>query len=202
MVMMAMWQGLERDSISAGNTRLLMIFIFIVALSMFAQAVVVIIAAVGAAKTQKRLLAIAEELHTRATPIINTAEELIRETLPKVKTISDNFVDVSHVVREKAHQFEATLTDVNSTVTDVNKKAKAQAARVDSMVSTALTATGALAEMIHQGIRTPVREAVGVVNGFKAGIDVLLKKSGGFANSASVRKKTAIEVYKDDRGGM
>jgi hypothetical protein len=70
------------------------------------------------------------------------------------------------------------------------------------MVSTALTATGALAEMIHQGIKTPVLEVVGVVNGFKAGIDVLMSKSKGFANSASVRKGTAISLYKDDRDGM
>ena len=192
MLTIAMWQGLENDSISAGNTKWLMIFIGLVALSMVAQAVVVIIAAVGAAKTGKRMLAIAEELHTRATPILNTAEELVNETVPKVKTISSNLVDASEVIKKKAREFDSTLTDVN-------QKTKAQVARVDGMISTGLTAAGTLAEMIHQGIRTPVREAVGVVNGFKAGIDVLLSKSKGFANSASVRNKTAISLYDNDR---
>lgn len=192
MFMMAMWQGLQSDSISAGNTKWLMIFIGLVAVSMAIQAVVVIAAAVAAMKTQKRVLAIAEELHTRATPIINSAEDMVRETLPKIKIISDNVVVATGVVKAKAQEFDSTLTDVNV-------KTRAQVARVDGMVSTALTATGALAEMIHQGIRTPVKEALGLVNGFKAAIDVLMSKSKGFANSSSVRKKTAIALYKDDR---
>jgi len=194
MLMMAMWQGLQGDPISAEDTKWLMIFVGIVAVSMLMQAVVVIAAAIGATKTQNRILAIAEELRERAAPIIESAESLVKETLPKIRTISDNLVEASQVVKAKAHEFDTTLTDVN-------QKTRAQVARVDGMVSSALTATGALAEMIHKGIRTPVVEVVGVVNGFKAGLDVLLKKSGGFANSASVRKKTAIALYKDDQAG-
>jgi peptide subunit release factor RF-3 len=159
MLTIAMWQGLQNDSISAGNTRLLMIFVGVVAASMFMQTVFVILTAIGAAKTQKRVLQIAEEFHTRATPIIDKAEDLVKETLPKIRTITDNLVEASAVVKAKALQFDT--------------------------------------EMIHKGIRTPVVEALAVVNGFKAGIDVLLRKSGGFANSASVRKNTAISLYKD-----
>ena len=195
MLTMAMWQGLESDSISAGNTKWLMFFVGLVAVSMLAQAVVVIVAAVGAAKTGKRLLAIAEEFHTRATPILDSAEGLVKETVPKIKTISNNLVDASEVLKAKAHQFDSTLTDVN-------QKTKAQVARVDSMISTGLTAAGSLAEMIHQGIRTPVREAVGVVNGFKAGLDVLLSKSKGFANTSSMRNKTALTMYDKDHAEL
>lgn len=192
MLMMAMWQGLQNDSISAGNTKWLMIFVGLVAVSMLIQAIVVIVAAMAAMKTQKRVLAIAEEIHTRATPIINDAEDLMKDTMPKIRTISNNLVDATNVVKAKAVEFDATLADAN-------KRTRAQVARVDGMVSDGLTKAGALAEMIHKGIRIPVTEAVGVVNGFKAGLDVLFSKSGGFANATSVRRKTAIEVYKDDR---
>ena len=167
---MAAWQGLQSDSISAGNTRLLMIFVGIVALSMFLQAVVVIVAAIGATRTQKRVLTIAEELRSRATPIIDKAEDLVTLTLPKIYTISDNLLEASEIVKSKAHEFDVTLKDANL-------RTRAQVARVDGMVSTALTATGALAELIHKGIRTPLVEVSGVVNGFKAGIDVLFSKS-------------------------
>jgi hypothetical protein len=188
MWMMAAWQGLQNDSISAGNTRLLMIFVGIVALSMFVQAVVVIVAAIGATKTQKRVLAIAEELRTRATPlidkaipIIDKAETLVEATLPKIQTISNNLVETSEIVKAKAKEFEVTLTDVNV-------KTRAQVARVDGMVSTALTATGALAEIVHKGIRTPLVEVSGVVKGFKAGIDVLFSKSKPKAKSVAMTK--------------
>lgn len=186
MFVLATWQGLQNDSISSGNTRLLMIFVGIVALSMASQAIVVIFAAIAARKTQSRVLQIAEELRARATPIIDSAEALINDTLPKVRTITDNLLEASHIVRAKAQEFDSTLTDAN-------KKTRAQVARVDGMVTTALTATGALAAMIHQGIRTPVIEAIGVVNGLKAGIDVLLSKSKSFG-----RKPTSIQVYKGD----
>lgn len=191
MLMMAIWQGLQNDTISAGNTRLLMIFIGIVALSLLAQATVVIIAALGASKVLKQMLILTKELHVKAMPILKTTEELIKETAPKLKTISDNLVATSSVVKAKAQELESTLTDVNH-------KTKTQVARVDSMISTALTATGALAEMIHQGIKTPVVEALGVVNGFKAGINVLVSKSRGFANAGSIRRKTAMTLYDDD----
>jgi hypothetical protein len=173
MVLMAMWQGLESDSISAGNTRLLMIFIGIVALSMLTQAIVVAFLAVGAKRTQARMLTIVEELRGRALPILGTAEDLLRETAPMVKTITENLLETSHVVRSKAHELDATLTEAN-------QRAKAQMARVDGMVASGLNATGTLVELIHQGVRKPVLEISGLVNGFKAGLDVLLSKSKGF----------------------
>jgi hypothetical protein len=176
MWMMAAWQGLHNDSISAGDTHLLII-LWIVAGSMLAQAVVVIVAAVGATRTQKRVLIIAEELRAKATPlidkaipIIKKAEILVEVTLPKIEKISDNLVETSEIVKSKAKEFDVTLTDVNL-------KTRAQVARVDGMVSTALTATGSLAEIVHKGIRMPLVEMSGIVNGFKAGIDVLFSRS-------------------------
>jgi hypothetical protein len=195
MAMMAVWQGLQGDSISGVNTRLLMIFVGVVAVSMAAQAMVLIAAGIAARKTQIRILEIAEELRGRANPILDNAEVLIKETLPKIRTISDNLVEASEVIKSKAKELDSTLTEVNA-------KTKIQVARVDGMITTALTAAGALGAMVHQGIKTPLVEALGVVNGFKAGLDVLLSKSRGFANSASVRNKTAIALYQDDRTGM
>jgi hypothetical protein len=175
MAMMALWQGLETDSISAGNTRLLMIFVGIVALAMLSQAIIFAFMALGAKRTQARVLVIAEELRARAIPIIDTAEDLIKETVPKMKTITENLLETSHIVRAKAQEFDVTLTDAN-------RRAKAQIVRVDGMVETALTATGALAEMIHQGVRKPVLEISGLVNGVKAGLNVLLNKSKSFGS--------------------
>jgi hypothetical protein len=165
----------------------------VVALSMFAQAIVVIFAAIAARRTQERVLAIAEELRMRAAPIIDNAEALVKDTLPKIRTISDNLLEASHVVRAKAVEFDSTLTDAN-------KRTRAQVARIDGMVSTALTATGSLAALIHQGIRTPMVEVVGLVNGFKAGLDVLLSKSN--AARSPVKKTTSIAVYKGEEAGM
>jgi hypothetical protein len=177
MAMMALWQGLETDSISAGNTRLLMIFIGIVALSLLSQAILFAFMALGAKRTQARVLAIAEELRARAIPILDISEDLIKDTVPKVKTITQNLLETSHIARAKATEFDATLTDAN-------RRAKATIVRIDDMVENALTATGALAEMVHQSVRKPVLEVSGLMNGLKAGLNVLLSKSKSFGSLA------------------
>lgn len=165
-----MWQGLQSDSISAGNSRLLMIFVGVVALSMFVQMVVVIAAAVGASRTQKKVLQIVEDLRSRATPMIDKAESLVIATLPKIHSIGDNLLETSQIVKTKAQELDVTIGDVNM-------RTRAQVVRVDGMVTTALTATSALAEMVHKGVRTPLLEVSGVVNGLKAGMEVLFTKS-------------------------
>ena len=77
--------------------------------------------ALGAKRTQARVLVIAEELRARALPIIDTAEDIIQDTVPKVKMITENLLETSHMVRAKAVEFDATLTDAN-------RRAKAQIA--------------------------------------------------------------------------
>src|ERR1700730_1001690 len=171
----ALWQGLETDSISAGNTRLLMIFIGIVALAMLTQAIVVLVMALGAKRAQTRVLAIAEELRARALPIMNAADDLMRDTVPKVKVITENLLETSHVVRAKAVEFDGTLSDAN-------QRAKMQVAAIDGMVASAWTPTEALAERVHQGVRKPLLEVSGLVNGFKAGLHVLMSKSKEFGS--------------------
>jgi hypothetical protein len=75
-------------------------------------------------------------------------------------------------VRSKAQDFDATMTDVNL-------KTRAQVARVDGMVTSVLNTTADIAETIQRGIRIPVREFSGLVNGLKAGLDVLVGRAKG-----------------------
>jgi hypothetical protein len=164
------------DSISSGNSRLLMIFIGIVAFSMLVQAVVVIVIAAGAAKTTKRMLQIAEEVHAKALPLPHETRGLIQDTSPKIKIITENFVETSHIVRSKAQEFDATASDVN-------KKTRAQVDRVDEMVSSVLNTTAEITSNLQKAVRVPVREFSGLMNGLKAGLDVLVGRARSFGSS-------------------
>ncbi len=54
-------------------------------------------------------------------------------------------------------------------------------ARVDGIVGKTLTATAEIMATIEHTVRVPVREVAGIVNGIKAGLDVLVGKvKGGF----------------------
>lgn len=169
-----MWlQVQDPGSLSSGNSKLLMLFVAMVAVAMMAQAVALIVMAIGAAKARKRGLEIAEEIRSKIMPVIDGAHELIRDTAPKVKVITENLVETSYVVRAKAEEFDVTLSDAN-------KRTRKQVERVDDMVSSALTAVGEIAGSLQHSIRVPMREVAGVVAGFKAGVDVLVGRVKSF----------------------
>ncbi|MBS1820418.1 MAG: hypothetical protein JST61_00340 [Acidobacteria bacterium] len=167
----------DAGSISSGNSRLLMFFVGMVAVAMAVQALVVVFVAIGAAKARKRLMAIVEEVREKALPAIDSTRNLVHDLQPKVRTIADNFVETSHVVRSKAQDF-------NATITDVNQRARAQTERVDDMVSSVLDTTAGIASTIQKGVQVPVREFHGIMSGLKAGLDVLVGRGENHRSKA------------------
>src|SRR5271154_319716 len=182
-VMSGMWLQ-DAGSLSSGNSRWLMIFVGMVAVAMVVQAIVVIVLAVIAAKASKRALEIADELHTKMMPILDTTHTVIQDSAPKVKIITENLVETSHVVRSKAQEFDVTASELNM-------KTRAQAARVDGMVTSVLNTTADISETLQRAAKVPAREFAGLVNGFKAGLDVLIGRAKEFgrgkANNARGR---------------
>jgi hypothetical protein len=176
-VMSAMWLQ-DPDSLSSGNSRLLMWFVGLVAIAMVVQAIVVVVIAVIAAKASKRALEIADQLHTKVMPLLDSTQTVIRDVTPKVKVITENLMETSHLVRNKARELDATATEVNM-------KARAQANRVDGMVTSVLNTTVEITETLQRAVKVPVREFTGLVNGFKAGVDVLVGRAKGFGRGKS-----------------
>jgi hypothetical protein len=173
-VMSGMWLQ-EPESLSPGNTKLLIMFVGIVALSMLAQAIALIVIAVGAAKARKRAFEIVEEVREKVMPVVIATHDIISDAAPKVKIITENLAETSHMVRSKAAEFDATASELNM-------KTRAQAARVDGMVTSVLNTTADISETLQRAVKVPVREFAGLVNGFKAGVDVLVGRAKGFGS--------------------
>jgi hypothetical protein len=182
-VMSGMWLQ-DPGSLSSGNSKLLIVFVGMVAIALVAQAIALIIMAVGAGKARKRGLEIAEEVRMKLMPILDTTHGVIHDSAPKVKIITENLVETSHVLRSKAQEFDVTASDLN-------RKTRAQAARVDGMVTSVLNTTADISETLQRAVKVPVREFAGLVNGFKAGLDVLVGRAKEFgrdkANGAQSR---------------
>jgi methyl-accepting chemotaxis protein len=176
--MAGMWMQ-DAGSISSGNSRLLMFFVGMVAVAMATQAIALIAMAIGAAKARKRAMEIAEEIRLKVMPIIGTSHDLIHDVSPKIRVMTDNFVETSHIVRNKAQDFDVTVTDVNA-------RTRAQVARVDGMVSSVLNSTAEVTDSVRRAVKIPVREFNGIVNGFKAGLDVLVGRMRGSGNGTKV----------------
>jgi hypothetical protein len=155
MAMLAMWfQG--TDAVSEINSNLLTIFIGLVALAMLVQAIA---------------LAVLDS----ATEISRSAQSLVTETAPKVRAIADNLLETSDIVRGTAQHFEETLTDANL-------RTQRQVARVDGMVTAALTATVEVVEAIGNGIRGPAQKIAFIAGQAKRFAEGLL---AGFKSYAS-----------------
>lgn len=178
-IMSGMWLQ-DSGSISSGNSTLLMVFVGLVALALIVQAIALIMIATGAAKARKHVMAIAEEVRVKAMPVLDTTGEFIKSTAPKMIILAENLVETSNIVRHTAAGLDATVSDVNS-------KARVQAARADDIVTTILTGTAEVVNSVQAGIRIPVREFNGLMSGFKAGLDVLVGRSKGFGSGRTVR---------------
>ena len=179
--MLAMWfQG--TDAVSDINTDLLTVFVGLVALAMLVQAIALAVLAARSVKAIKGLADTVDELKQKALPLIDSATEisrsaqsLVTETAPKVRAIADNLLETSDLVRGTAQHFEKTLADANL-------RTQRQVARVDGMVTAALTATVEVVETIGNGIRVPAQKIAALAGQAKLFAEGLL---AGFKSYAS-----------------
>lgn len=171
-VMSGMWLQ-DGGSFSSGTSRWLVIFVGVIAAAMIAQAIAVAVVALGALKAGKRALDIVDDMRTKLMPMVESTHEMVQDARPKVKIITENLVETSHVVRAKAAEFDVTASELNM-------KTRAQAARVDGMVTSVLNTTADISETLQRAVKVPVREFAGLVNGFKAGLDVLVGRAKEF----------------------
>lgn len=151
---------------------LLVIFVGIIALVFLGIAIAGIAAVIALLKVKRDVTVLLNSVKEKSTPMIATANDLVRTMSPKVQSITDDIGKISHVVRTQ-------ITDVESTISDLNSKTRLQADRVNGMVSQTLDTTSHVAQTVENGIKTPLREISGVLAGVKAGLDVLLRKDPG-----------------------
>ncbi len=180
------------DPASSGQINWLLVFVGILAICSLVQFIAFAVAGVVALKEWKKisgeidivkkkafpLIASIQEVVKDATPkvknITASVQDIVADVTPKVKTVSANVADISNVARSKVHEFEATLDKANETIRAANDKTRLQVDKVDGMVSSALKTTSDVSSTIQRGIRAPIVEVAGVVNGIKAALDVLI----------------------------
>ncbi len=169
---LALWQ--TPDTISLGNSKLLMILIILAVVALVAQALAFIAMAVGSLKAQKKMGGIVEELRNKALPILDKSTVFFDEVAPKLKDITANVSEISALVRSKVEEFEPAVDAARATVLDANERTRAQIGRVDGMVTGVLNVTAEVAYAIQNAVRVPVREFSGLMSGLKAGVATLI----------------------------
>ncbi|MGA1981333.1 MAG: DUF948 domain-containing protein [Acidobacteriaceae bacterium] len=182
----AMW---IQDIDLAGTNRLIMIFIGLVAIAMVVMAIAMIVVAVTASKAVKGMNETVDELKGKMLPLIDvvtdiskTSQALLNDTAPKVKHITDSLVDASDTLAETSKAARSAVEQFDSTFSDINMRTQRQVARVDGMVTSALTATVDAVETISRGLRIPTQKivaAAGQAKLFAEGLFAKIRSAAG-----------------------
>lgn len=169
------------NGISLGDrTDLFLILVGIIAFAALVQAGLVIGMGIAVMMERKKIVAELNELKGRINPILASTRAMIEDTAPKIKVISSNLVDASNTVRERA-------STIGQAVDEITERTRQQAARVDGIVSDSLNSVEHVTASVQHGVMVPIRQFQGVVNGFRAGIEVLLSR--GRPSRAVVRSR-------------
>jgi hypothetical protein len=148
---------------------LLVVFIAIAAFSILMQAGFTVAMFIAARKTQKKVMGLADDVRLHALPAIIASRDVIQDITPKLRVITENLTVISNTVRAKTEK-------VGGLVGDVTDRAQVQAVRVDGMVKGTLDHLTSAIQAIEHGVAVPVRQVNGILNGLRAGVDVLRKK--------------------------
>ena|ERR1700733_9169320 len=149
---------------------LLVVFIAIAAISILMQAGFTVAMFLVTRKAQKKIMALADDVRLHALPAIMSSRELIQDVTPKLKLITENLTAATATLRAKTDQ-------VGGLVNNVTERAQVQASRVDGMVKGTLDQLTNAVHAIEQGVAVPVRQVSGILNGLRAGMDVMMKKN-------------------------
>src|ERR1700733_4150445 len=148
---------------------LLVVFIAIAALSILAQAGFTVGMFIATRKAQKKIMGLVDDVRLHALPAIISSRDVIQDITPKLRTITENLTAISTTLRARTEK-------VGGLVGDVTDRAQVQATRVDGMVKGTLDHLTSAVQALEHGVAVPVRQVSGILNGLRAGVDVLRKK--------------------------
>ena len=176
----AMWL---QESDLAGANRLVMLFIGLIALAIVGMAIVMMVISVKALKTVKEFGVTAEEFKKKLLPLVDeltgfskSGRQLLEDSAPKLKLITENLVKTSDTLVEASKVARSAVEHIDATISDANMRTQRQVARVDGMFTTALDTTAEVVETINHGIRVPAQKIAGMATEAKYFAEGLLAK--------------------------
>lgn len=144
----------------------MMIFIAVTSAAVVLQLLILVALYVATKKTSKRVETIAEEIHGRAMPLLDSVQALVDANRANVDTIVANTAETSKVVR-------AQLDRADQTVTVILDRTRAHFERADEMMGRTMDRVEHATSTVRRTVDTPVRHINGVMQGIAVGLSTL-----------------------------
>lgn len=146
------------------------------------QAGVLIAVFIMLQKSSSRMTAIANDLHQRTVPILETTSRLLATTKPQIESIVANLSDSSEKLRNQ--------------VDDIIDRTRLHVVRADELVSRTMDKVEETTDMVQHTVISPVRQLAGVLQGVTMGINVLFGRRG--QNGHGSRHGNGVGVPRDE----
>ena len=169
-------------TMSDGQFHTLLWFTGLIAFWLFLQAVALVAVAFMVVKLlrtinefttriEAKTLAITDRFEGKLYPLVDNFQDLMNDTVPKIKRVTESIADTTDVYRAKLAQVDALISDTAG-------KAKRQSDRVDGMVTSTLNAAGSIVGRVEHAVLSPVRQAGAVLSGIRAAATRLVDEYG------------------------
>jgi hypothetical protein len=162
---------------------LLVVFIVVTSVAIVIQLGILVALYTTVRRSTAHMEALATEIHSRAMPTLDAAQNMIAEYRPKLNTVLDNVVSASFTLKQQ-------VTSLEEPVADVLERTRAQVARVDELVTRTLDRVEETSELVDQNIISPLRRASGLFQGVSMGLSTLFHRNSG----AHGRKPVGVPV--------
>ncbi|MDR3751779.1 MAG: hypothetical protein P4K94_09880 [Terracidiphilus sp.] len=148
------------------------------ALALLLQTIVLLAILITVRKTASSLKNEMEDLRSSVMPIIYNTRDLLVRVTPQVEATVEDLAQMAKGMRVQTEDLQASAREVV-------ERLRAQASRVDSMLSSVLDAVDRTGDFLTEAVNKPVRQISGLLASVKAVVESLRASEFGQHRSNS-----------------
>ena len=141
-------------------------FVIVAAVAIVLQMVILFALYKMMRETTSRMENLAGRMEEQTTPVLVTAHAILEDAQPKLAEITSNLAESTATVRAQVAQ----MAEVTGEIVD---RARMQAARLDSLVSTTVDKIELTTDFVQHSVIGPVRRIQAIVQAVSAGLSFL-----------------------------
>ena len=145
------------------NETLFTTFVILIFAAIAIQAVILVAMFVAIRKTGSRMEALAQQ----ATPVLESAREILAESGPQLREITANLAETTVRMKNQVERIDATVHDLVD-------RSRLQIIRVDELVSQTLDKVEETTEMVQETVVRPVKQVAGVLQAVSVALGAYL----------------------------
>ena len=148
------------------NQTLELALFILVALAMLVQAIALLAVFFVMRKAAKSMTRRVEEVHAAALPLIETSRNLVIRLAPRIDSASQDVAAIASFLRAKTADFETAADDIVA-------RARAQAGRLDAILTNFFDAMDRAGGFVADCINKPIRQLSALLAAAKAVVESL-----------------------------